>query len=59
MSKLPYILYPYIKISDSCKLINGLSINDRLYFRFTFITSIVNIVIEIIRFDKQYVEGKK
>ena len=59
MSKLPYILYPYIKISDSgVNSSMGLALTIVFILGFTFITSIVNIVIEIIRFDKQYVEGK-
>ena len=47
MSKLPYLLYPFIKITDSH--VNpemGLSLVIVLFW-FTFINSIVNIIIKI------------
>ena len=60
MSKLPYILYPYIKISDS-----GVNSSMGLALTIVFILGLLLLLPSLILllrlfvFDKQYVEGKK
>ena len=60
MSKLPYILYPYINISDS-----GVNSSMGLALTIVFILGLLLLLPSLILllrlfvFDKQYVEGKK
>ena len=60
MSKLPYLLHPFVKITGTH--VNpemGLAFSRCLYFRFTFINSIVNIIIKIICFRQRLCRRKE
>ena len=59
MSKLPFLLHPFVKITSSH--VNpemGLALVIAFILVY-FINSIVNILLRLFVFDKEYVEGKE
>lgn len=60
MSKLPYILYPYIKISDlGVNSSMGLALTIVFILGLLLLLPSLILLLRLFVFDKQYVEGKK
>lgn len=60
MSKLPYLLYPFIKITDSpCQSGNGIIISYCFVLGLLLLIPSLILLLRLFVFDKAYVEGKK